>query len=258
MRYALFYTPPVSNGLTQIAAKWLGRDAYSGVFYKQPVHGTQNSTHPGTHTNTLSADRIADLTNAPRRYGFHGTLKAPFHLSEGQSEDQLVNAMKRFCKSREAFAMPRLKVGRLGHFFALVPDSNASDLSRFAAEIVRYFDIFRAPLSEADYARRNPDRLEEQQRAYLQQWGYPYIFDAFRFHMTLTGAVPDEEADQMEDILKARFDPLLQNQLMCDHLTLFCEVEKGAPFIVHTAVPLGPLDPLGPLASSPNTKAQSL
>lgn len=254
MRYALFYTPPVNHGLTQIAAEWLGRDAYSGVFYKQPVHGTQNSTHP----STLSADRLADLTTAPRRYGFHGTLKAPFHLSEDQGEDQLVNAMKRFCKSREAFAMPRLKVGRLGHFFALVPDSNASELSRFAAEIVRYFDIFRAPLSEADYARRNPDRLEEQQRAYLQQWGYPYIFDAFRFHMTLTGAVPDAEADQMEDILKALFDPLLRSQLMCDHLTLFCEVEKGAPFIIHTAIPLGPLDPLGPLASSPNTKAQSL
>lgn len=244
MRYALFYTPPVGHKLTQIAAEWLGRDAYSGVFYKQPTQST--------HNIALDAKRLVELTAAPRRYGFHGTLKAPFHLAEDQSENQLIKAMERFCESRKVFAMPRLKVGRLGHFFALVPDSPVGELNNFAAEIVRYFDIFRAPLSEADYARRNPDKLEAQQRAYLQQWGYPYIFDAFRFHMTLTGAVPEKEADRMEDILNSLFDPLLQDQLMCDHLTLFCEAEKGAPFIIRTAMPLGPL------ALSPNTKAATL
>lgn len=150
--------------------------------------------------------------------------------------------------------MPKLKVARLGAFFALVPDNEApekavDDLNSFAADIVRQFESFRAPLSEADIARRNPDKLGSQQRTYLQQWGYPYIFDAFRFHMTLTGAVPENEADEIEDILKALFDPLLQPTMKCDHLTLFKEAEKAAPFSIKESFPL---------ASPLTTKASSL
>jgi len=228
MRYALFYTPPADHDLTQIASRWLGRDAYSGALLPQPDH------------TPFSAERLAELTHAPRRYGFHATLKAPFELSEDSHENQLVSAMERFCQSQAAFNMPKLKVGRLGPFFALVPDSNARDLNRFAAECVRGFENLRAPMRDADYARRNPDKLEQQQRAYLQKWGYPYIFDAFRFHMTLTGPVPTEEADEMEQVLRSLFDPYLQAPLLCDHLTLFREVEKAGPFTVHTSIPLAP------------------
>lgn len=243
MRYALFFTPPANHDLTRIAAQWLGRDAYSGTVYEQQARGV------------LSVGRITELTTAPRRYGFHATLKAPFHLSATQNESRFIKALEQFAQNRDAFAMPKLKVGRLGHFFALVPDSNASELNQYAADVVRHFDAFRAPLTEADYVRRNPDRLEELQRTYLHQWGYPYIFDAFRFHMTLTGAVPEAEADQMEAVLKSVFDPLLLAPLMCGHVTLFCEAEKGAPFTVRTAIPFGPPDLA---ASSPTTKAKTL
>lgn len=228
MRYALFYTPPPNHDLTQIAARWLGRDAYSGTRFPHNAHGT------------LSATALEDLTTAPRRYGFHATLKAPFEFSQGSNISRLMTAMETFCQKREAFTMPRLKVGRLGPFFALVPDSDAQELNRFAAEIVREFDGFRAPLSQADFERRQPDKLSEQQRAYLRQWGYPYIFDAFRFHMTLTGPVPDAMASKMETLLQALFDPCLKTPLICDHLTLFREDERGAPFRIHDSMPLAP------------------
>lgn len=237
MRYALFYTPPASHELTHTAAHWLGRDAYSGALHEQQARGA------------LSADRLAELTVEPRRYGFHATMKAPFHLSGDSNESQLISAMEQFCKSRTAFTMPTLKVGRLGPFFALVPDSNEAELNSFAADIVRHFEMFRAPLSEADYARRSPEKLAPQQREYLQQWGYPYIFDAFRFHMTLSGPVPNEEADQIEDILNALFEPHLRAPLMCANLTLFCEAERAAPFTIHSSIPL---------ASYPITKAATL
>jgi putative phosphonate metabolism protein len=228
MRYALFYTTPPSHDLTRIAARWLGRDAYSGARFPHTAHGT------------LSAKVLEELTRAPRRYGFHATLKAPFELSKGSSLSRLMTFMETFCENRQTFTMPRLKVDRLGPFFALVPDGDAQELNRFAAETVQEFDGFRAPLSETDYQRRKPDSLTEQQRAYLRQWGYPYIFEAFRFHMTLTGPVPDAMASEVETHLRTLFDPYLRDPQILDHLTLFREEERGAPFCIHASVPLAP------------------
>lgn len=234
MRYALFYTPPENHELTRLAATWLGRNPFSGTSYE----------HRGFEM--MPAARLADLTAAPRRYGFHATLKAPFYLTEDQTENQLISAVEAFCEHHDTFEMPMLKVGRLGPFFALVPADDADELNRFASQIVRQFDQFRAPMSEADYARRKPDQLDDQQRANLQQWGYPYIFDNFRFHMTLTGPVPEHEAQLVTDILTSQFNPLLQAPLNCTHLTVFCEAGRGAPFRVRCSIPLAP---------SQNTKA---
>nr|WP_306269087.1 DUF1045 domain-containing protein [Pararhizobium sp. IMCC3301] len=226
MRYAIFYTPPVDHAITRLAAAWLGRDAFGGEPQSRPV------------IPAFSAARLSELAKAPRRYGFHATLKAPFHLAEGVDGTQLVSALQNFARDRTAFAMPKLKVGRLGPFFALVPERDGAELNQFAADIVDGFEAFRAPLAAADYARRKPEQLSAQHRAYLQQWGYPYVFDAFRFHMTLTGPVPDAEVNKMEEALTSLFQPLLSAPLICDHLTLFCERQTGGPFMVHTSIPL--------------------
>tara|TARA_R110000868_G_scaffold62718_10_gene189322 strand:+ start:2625 stop:3404 length:780 start_codon:yes stop_codon:yes gene_type:complete len=226
VRYAIFYTPPVTHAITRLAAAWLGRDAFGGEPQSRPV------------ISAFSAARLSELTEAPRRYGFHATLKAPFHLAAGVDGSRLVSALQSFGRARPAFAMPKLKVGRLGPFFALVPAGDAAALNQFAADIVEGFEAFRAPLTAADYARRKPEQLSALHRAYLQQWGYPYVFDAFQFHMTLTGPVPDADADRMEEALTALFKPLLSPPLICDHLTLFCERQTGGPFMVHTSIPL--------------------
>lgn len=231
MRYAIFYTPPVHHALTRRAAAWLGRDAFGDEPQSRPV------------TAFFPADRLSELTEAPRRYGFHATLKAPFHLAEGKNAAQLVGAMRTFSRDRAEFALPKLKLGRLGPFFALVPQHDAAALNQLAADIVQNFDNFRAPLTAADYARRRPEQLSAQHLAHLQRWGYPYVLDAFRFHMTLTGPVPDREADHLEDVLTSLFDPLLDAPLICDRLTLFCQRRTGSPFMVHASVPLKSSEP---------------
>jgi Protein of unknown function (DUF1045) len=54
---------------------------------------------------------------------------------------------------------------------------------------VTLFDAFRAPMSAAERARRVASGLSPGQLNHLDRWGYPYLFDEFRFHMTLTGRV---------------------------------------------------------------------
>lgn len=226
MRYALYFAPAADDPLNLTAAEWLGRDAYNNVGYARAAECG------------LSAEDMDALTADPRRYGFHATLKAPFHLAEDKSEADLLEALEAFAADTSAFDIPSVIVGQLGHFFALVPNTLHPPLQKFAADVVETFEPFRAPLSEADIARRKPDTLPERQRENLMRWGYPYVFDDFRFHMTLTGPVPEAQAPVMASILKQRFAEFIGRPLRIDGLALFIERERGAPFLVHSWLPL--------------------
>jgi putative phosphonate metabolism protein len=226
VRYALYFAPCADDPLNLTAAEWLGRDAYNNVGYARAAEGG------------LSPEDLNTLTADPRRYGFHATLKAPFHLAEGRSEAELLQAMEAFATETSAFDIPSMIVGQLGHFFALVPDTLHPPLQKFAADVVETFEPFRAPLSEADIARRKPDALPPRQRENLMRWGYPYVFDEFRFHMTLTGPVPEARTSVMASILKQRFAEFIGRPLRIDGLALFVEPERGGPFLVHSRLPL--------------------
>jgi len=224
LRYALYFTPPASDPLTLAAQRWLGRNAFTGTPLVQP------------EANGLDA---AALTADPRRYGFHATLKAPFALAEGRSEAELLAEIGRFVSETEPFDIPEIIVGRLGSFFALVPGDHCDALQNFAGEVVRRFERFRAPLTSADIARRKPDELSAAERQNLVQWGYPYVFDEFRFHMTLTGRVPAERRDAVEGALRAHFAEFHGRPLPIAGLALFREPARGADFTVHSLFPLG-------------------
>jgi hypothetical protein len=132
------------------------------------------------------AARFEDLTTSPRRYGFHGTLKAPFSLAKDATEDALIAACTGFAKTVSPFDLKGLSVNQLGKFLALTPAQAEPDLEAFASLCVRQFEPFRAPLSAEDLDRRRQANLTPKQDAYVETWGYPYVFDEFRFHMTLS------------------------------------------------------------------------
>lgn len=228
MRYALYFTPAEHDPLTEAASRWLGRDAFSGAEYPAPDDAE------------LPAGEITRLTADPRRYGFHATLKAPFKLKDNVSEAELLDAVERFAAETPMFEIPRIVVGQLGHFFALVPASLHPPLQDFAAAVVEEFEPFRAPLSEADIARRKPEKLTLPQRENLSRWGYPYVMEEFRFHMTLTGPVEPELAGPMRQKLDRRFAAFANRPLSIDGLAVFIETERGAPFTIHSRLPLAP------------------
>jgi putative phosphonate metabolism protein len=227
VRYALYFTPPANDPLTRTAAAWLGRDAFSQRLTELPA------------IDGIGATDVHDLTADPRRYGFHATLKAPFELAEGKSEADLLAAFDQFAASATAFEIDEIVLGRLGAFFALVPALPCETLRLFAQDCVSIFEPFRAPLSPEDIARRKPDELSANQRMNLMTWGYPYVLDDFRFHMTLTGQVPDAAMASMQAALEHRFESFLNRPLAIDHLALFVEPVRGAPFHALAIRPLG-------------------
>lgn len=227
MRYAIYFTPDKHDPLGRVAERWLGRSAFG------------REVPPPSGIGAFSAAEIAFHTAAPRRYGFHATLKAPFRLAEGKTEDALIGALAAFAESREPVCIERLALARLDGFFALVPAEPSAELDRLAADVVREFEPFRAPLEPEEIERRSPDNLTPEQLKNLHQWGYPHVFDAFRFHMTLTGRVPAAEAQRMERAIDFFFGPLLLEPLEIGSLALFAEPELGAPFHVKSFHALG-------------------
>lgn len=226
-RYAIYFTPPREDPLAAAAASWLGRDAFTGRSVEGPGHDPADGAAISFHTA------------AARRYGFHATLKAPFSLADGATEADLLTAYDQFCSEREPFVLPRLEIGQIEGFFALLPGEPCIGLSRLAADAVMHFEPFRAPLSQIEMERRTAMRLSPAEMRYLQLWGYPHVFDAFRFHMTLTGRMSGPEATRIRDALDRHFAPHLQGPVEIGTLAVFVEPEKGSPFEVLSLRRLG-------------------
>lgn len=214
MRYAIYFTPPQASALTRAAESWLGRSAFTGA------------------VSAIPAEREAATVSA-RRYGFHATLKAPFRLADGVSETDLLDAFENWTASRAAFTGPRLVIEQIDGFFALVPETRNDALDAFARDVVIDFEPFRAPLTTHDMSRRNPDRLTAAERDMLETYGYPYVLDQFRFHMTLTDRIPQADAPQMRARLEEHFGAAIETPVAVSALTIFAEPLSGAPFRVH-------------------------
>jgi putative phosphonate metabolism protein len=221
MRVAIYFTPAKDDPLTTRAADWLGRDAFDNRAVRDP-------------------DPMADaFVSEPARYGFHATLKAPFRLVDGRTLNDLDRQLAAFAQRMQAVSLGTLAVTRLDSFFALTAQAKLPLLLEAEVAIRVAFEPFRAPLTDQEVARRNPQSLSERQQANLSRWGYPHVGQDFRFHMTLTNSILDEdEAAQVEKRLHAQFNPVLEVPVVIDALALFVEPRPGASFHVHSFHPL--------------------
>jgi putative phosphonate metabolism protein len=218
-RYALYYAPRPQERLAAFARGWLGYDPDLGSSF---TFTDMDGIEP-----QLRLSAVAD----PRRYGFHATLKAPFQLAPDVKERDLLDSASVFanaCPSLET----ALRMHEIGRFLALVPTRNAAALSGLASCCVREFDRFRAPLDEATLARRRAAGLTERQEKYLAEWGYPYVLEEFRFHMTLTGPLSREERKRIHAALLPLVNQLCADPVVLHDLAVFVQPESAAPFRV--------------------------
>jgi putative phosphonate metabolism protein len=235
-RFAIYAAPGTGTpdaaavALRERAERWLGRGV-SG----EPVT-------PGAPAG-WTRETVDAMTVDARRYGFHGTLKAPFRLAEGRTPAELDAALASFAAARAAATIPRLSLASLGDFFALVPGARAAGLYALADDVVTSFDDFRAPATAAETARRNPAALTPRQRELLKAWGYPYVLDEFRFHLTVTDRIPPGRQAEVEHALSGWFAASLGATVPVDALALFTEAEPGAPFALHAVYPLAVAEP---------------
>jgi putative phosphonate metabolism protein len=217
-RYAIYFAAGADSAVSRFGAELLGYDVYTGDEVPFPA----------------DASRVApdwrDVTADPRKYGFHGTLKAPMALAPGRTEAELVAACAAFAGKARPMPSIRPVVDSISGFIAVIPTEPVGALQQLAADCVREFDDFRAPMTAEDRARRRPDKLTERQRDYLDRWGYPYVMEEFRFHMTLTGRLDAERRGPILEMLRARFSALGLETLAIDRIALFKQDDARARF----------------------------
>ena len=222
-RSAIYFAPAPGSALEAFGCGWLGRTLDGAPLAQLPVAGIDQA-------------RLWEITRSPRHYGFHGTLKAPFALAEGRSAHELDDAVGRFARHRAPFEIT-LRIGSLDGFIALVPAAASAALDELAADCVEAFDGFRRPLDEAEIARRRSVGLTPRQERFLLRYGYPYVLEDFRFHMTLTERLYAPEQDHVLAILTERAAAICSRPLEIDAIATFEQPSRDAPITLRRRFP---------------------
>ncbi|MBU3908802.1 MAG: DUF1045 domain-containing protein [Gammaproteobacteria bacterium] len=214
----MYFSPAASHPLWALGNRWLGRDPDTGDVLIQP--GV-----PG-----FTPVEVATFTAAPRRYGLHATLKAPFRLAEVCKESDLAGRLTEFSSARQSFDLPLLEVTVLDGFIALQMRQPSAELHALADACVTEFDDFRAPPDAAELARRRPETLGAKARMHIANWGYPHVFEDFRFHITLFQVTTPDLRARLLPWLVDHFSSALLQPCRVDGLALYVEPFPQAPF----------------------------
>lgn len=225
-RYAIYFVPAAETDLYGFGSGILGYDCYTGADIRRPP------------LNGREAEDWDAVTREPRTYGFHATLKAPFYLASHFDQERLLSRLETFAALDRPTPVVEPMVRALGSFVALVPREPCLALNRLADECVTFFDPFRAPLSAEDRKRRLAAGLDEGQLTNLDRWGYPYVFDDFRFHMSLTGPIPEERRELVIAAMRGAFARCC-SPVAVDRITLVRQDRQGARFRAIRQVALG-------------------
>jgi len=226
-RYAVYYAPEPGSELADFGEHWTGVDSHGKPLAPVDVPG-------------LSQQRFAELTVGPRRYGFHGTLKPPFDLNPAMSQESLLAAARIFAHSLAPIEMPPLEIAIIGKFIALTPTQSSAALEKLAAQCVRAFEVYRSPLSDEQIVGYRANKLTVHQDSMLVHWGYPYVMEEFRFHISLTERIDDiaERRAVLQSVTELA-KPLAGKAITIRDIAVFHQPARDEPMTIIERIPFG-------------------
>ena len=220
IRYAVYFAPGKASGWQRFGTHWLGRSEFD------------HQLLPLSALEDITSNQLKELTRVPRRYGFHATLKAPFHLATGIEASELTDRMAKLARKLRPLPLGEMTVVTLGNFVALVPAAAVDGLHALAEACVSELDDLRAPLAAHEFSRRLKEPLDARATELLKRFGYPHVLERFRLHFTLTGQVTAPEAARVTRVVTAPIERLnRQEPLVLDRLCLFIEPAADSPFL---------------------------
>jgi hypothetical protein len=222
-RYAIYYAPEPGSPLHAFGQSWFSEDPSNASI-----------------VTALNPERIKMLSENSRRYGFHGTLKPPFGLNPASNLDALLDAAHVFAKMVAPVEIPPLELAIIGKFIALTPVTQSAALEKLSAACVRAFEAFRVPLTAEQLDSYKQNKLTVHQEQMLEHWGYPYVMEEFRFHISVTDRIEDaQEREEVIDALKKLAMPVLGRPTRLRELTVFSQKAINEPMIPIERIPFG-------------------
>ncbi|RDU96185.1 DUF1045 domain-containing protein [Trinickia dinghuensis] len=230
-RFAIYYAPSRGSAWWDAGCRWLAGDPESGEALEPPLL-------PALAERSLD---VPSLSHAPRRYGWHGTLVAPARRAIGIAGDDIVSHARAWARRQQPFELP-VEAAALERFVAIRPatEGGAAAMQALAADALHAFAPLRAMPSEQEQQerrRRLGAALSERQRALLDRWGYPYVLEEFRFHMTLSDSIDAQERQVLIDWWSEHVPKL--GPLSIEGAALFVEPRAGEPFALVARLPFG-------------------
>jgi hypothetical protein len=228
MRYAVYFCPSSNSKWGSAGSTWLGRDVDADKLLEQ------------VSITGLSSQTVKDVTHAPRRYGWHATLKAPFELVAETSLEELSDSVSRIARDFEPFVLPPMQIRALDGFLACTPSEESRNVHRLANRLTMELQVHANPLTPSQIERRRASPLTNRQEQLMLCWGYPHVLDAFRFHFSLTDSLAQCSVQTISLVRQAaeRHFPL-SKPLLFDALSLVAESAPGADFAIVKRILLG-------------------
>ena len=103
-------------------------------------------------------------------------------------------------------------------------------MQNLADACVRDFDGFRAPAGAVELAGRRAAGLSPRQEALLRAWGYPYVMQEFRFHMTLPQRLSETDRELVMTALEPLAATITETPLEVDGIAVFRQPDRDSPF----------------------------
>lgn len=231
-RYAIFFVPRHHTILAAFGRSWFAFDPEPGLADPLLDQLEPDVALPKPFDRAL-------LTDTPRRYSLHLTLKAPFSLADDMSLEDLQQAARVFAMTHPAALMPQLGLGICADCLALMPQTNPADVLDLAGACVEAFDPFRRPSTPDELeVRRKKDRLTPKQDDLLLRWGFPFVFEEARIALTLT--VPLEETCRagVGAALEPLVAPLCRAPLLIEDICILMQADSRSEFKVINRFPL--------------------
>jgi hypothetical protein len=218
-RYAIYHIPAASSEMYLRVSNWLGYSIHDAAAVTQD------------HLTAPLSD-FRSFTRHARRYGCHATFKPPFRLKPSLKEKHLRKIFKHFCRIYPPIRCPGLGIESIGRFLALTPTTACAQVRELATDCIQTFDLFRDEMSPAEFNKRRPENLSANQLAMLKTWGYPYVLDEFRLHITLTDPLPDSSLMPCKNALHDYLLPAFGDSYRLDSLSLCYQPDPTTPFSI--------------------------
>ena len=174
-------------------------------------------------------------TARPRRYGPHMTLWAPTRRRADVDVRTAAAALANVAAALPPPTISALTLVVADGVLALKPVGDGCGLRRVCDVVVAAMDPFRAPLRDAEYARRAAAAADDAARERLARWGYPHVGDGFEPHFTLAGG---NGASSLADAGARSFAGALDD-IRTPDLSLMIEPAPGAAFATLLSSPFG-------------------